>query len=123
MSINNLSLYSSYASGKKPWKNGEEGYEAQSYSDGKLEIVGFQTADFMFLQLGVSGDCVAQASKIRIVTECALPMQVDGEPCLLQASEILIDKLSQSLMIAATDEPATASSPPAVITACLQTPC
>jgi hypothetical protein len=40
-------LYNSYASGKKPWKNGEDGYERQSYSDGKLEIVGFHTADFV----------------------------------------------------------------------------
>ncbi len=36
----------SYASGRKPWKN-EDGYEPQSYSDGKLEIVGFHTADFV----------------------------------------------------------------------------
>lgn len=36
----------SYASGKKPWKN-EEGYERQSFSDGKIEIVGFHTADFV----------------------------------------------------------------------------
>lgn len=72
----------------------------------------------MFLQLGGSGDCVAQPNKIRIVTECALPMQVDGEPCLLQASEILIEKNNQSLMIAATDD-----SSPAVISACIQTPC
>jgi len=37
----------SYMAGKKPWKNGEEGFSDQSYSDGKLEIVGFQTADFV----------------------------------------------------------------------------
>jgi hypothetical protein len=37
----------SYASGTKPWKNGESGFERQSYSDGKLEIVGFHTADFV----------------------------------------------------------------------------
>ena len=37
----------SYASGKKPWKNGDDEYERQSFSDGKLEIVGFHTADFV----------------------------------------------------------------------------
>ena len=46
--INFILKYSnSYASGKKPWKNGEDGYEPQSYSDSKLEVVGFQTADFV----------------------------------------------------------------------------
>jgi diacylglycerol kinase (ATP) len=94
----------SYASGKKPWKNGEEGYERQSYSDGKLEIVGFHTADFMFLQLGGHGDSITQASKIRIVTECPLPMQVDGEPVILQASEIIIERKNQATMLAASED-------------------
>jgi hypothetical protein len=34
----------------KPWKNGKEGFEPQSYSDGKLEVVGFHTADFVSYQ-------------------------------------------------------------------------
>jgi hypothetical protein len=42
-------FYSSYASGRKPWKNGEDGYERQSYSDGKLEVVGFHTAGFVMI--------------------------------------------------------------------------
>lgn len=33
--------------GTKPWKNGTKGFSNQSYSDGKLEIVGFRTADFV----------------------------------------------------------------------------
>jgi hypothetical protein len=37
----------SYAGGRKPWKNGEDGYERQSYFDGNLEIVGFHTAGFV----------------------------------------------------------------------------
>jgi len=37
----------SYASGNKPWKNGDEGFERQNFSDGKLEIVGFHTKDFV----------------------------------------------------------------------------
>ena len=37
----------SYMGGTKPWKNGKEGFSDQSYSDGKLEIVGFHTADFV----------------------------------------------------------------------------
>lgn len=94
----------SYASGTKPWKNGEDGFEPQSYSDGKLEIVGFHTADFMFLQMGGHGDHIAQAKKIRIVTEIPLPMQVDGEPVLLQSSEIIIEHMNQSCMVQASDD-------------------
>ena len=37
----------SFAGGRKPWKNGEEGYERQSYSDGMIEILGFHTAGFV----------------------------------------------------------------------------
>lgn len=95
----------SYMSGKKPWKNGEDGFETQSYSDGKLETVGFQTADLMFLQMGVHGDHISQSSRIRIVTEKTLPMQVDGEPVLLLPSEIIIEKKNQACMIQASDEP------------------
>ena len=53
----------------------------------------------MFLQLGGHGVSIAQASKIRIVTECPLPMQVDGEPVLLQSCEIIIEKKNQAIMV------------------------
>jgi diacylglycerol kinase (ATP) len=100
----------SYASGKKPWKNENmEGYGRQSYSDGKLEIVGFHTADFMFLQLGGHGDSIAQATRLRIVTECPLPMQVDGEPVMLQSSEIIIDKKNQALMVSSDEDASIAT--------------
>jgi diacylglycerol kinase family enzyme len=55
----------------------------------------------MFLQLGGHGDSIAQASKIRIVTECPLPMQVDGEPVMLQSCEINIEKKNQAFMVLA----------------------
>lgn len=99
----------SYASGKKPWKNGE-GYETQSYSDGKLEVVGFRTADMMLIQMGGHADHIAQASRIRIVTDTPLPMQVDGEPVLLTQSEILIEKKNQASMIAVANEEQSVTS-------------
>lgn len=58
----------------------------------------------MFLQLGGHGDSITQASKIRIVTECPLPMQVDGEPVILQASEIIIERKNQATMLAASED-------------------
>jgi diacylglycerol kinase family enzyme len=51
------------------------------------------------LQLGIKGKPIAQASKIRITTECPMPMQIDGEPILLQASEILVEKKNQISML------------------------
>lgn len=66
--------------------------------------------------MGIHGDRIAQASKIRIVTDSSLPMQVDGEPCLLQPSEIQIDLKNQASMIAASDENS-------VIASCVQTSC
>ena len=62
----------------------------------------------MFLKIGGHGDSIAQASKIRIVTECPLPMQVDGEPVMLQSCEISIDKKNQALMVLA-DETSTST--------------
>jgi hypothetical protein len=54
--------------------------------------------------MGMHGDHIAQASKIRIVTDIPLPMQVDGEPVLLLPSEIIIERKNQVNMIKA-DEP------------------
>ena len=46
MAINNR--INKFLKFRKPWKNNEDGgYERQSYSDGKLEIVGFHTAGFV----------------------------------------------------------------------------
>lgn len=90
----------SYANGRNPWKGDKKStYTPQSYSDGKFEVVGFKTVDLMWLQVGAHGDTIAQASKVKIVTNSPLPMQVDGEPCMLEPSEILIDLKNQSTMI------------------------
>jgi hypothetical protein len=57
----------------------------------------------MLLQLGGHGVSIAQAEKIRIVTECPLPMQVDGEPVMLQSSTITLSKKNQALMLQADE--------------------
>ncbi len=89
----------SYCSGRNPWKN--ESNSEQSFSDGKLEVVGFRTKDFMLLQIGGHGDKIAQASNVKIVTKKSMPMQVDGEPVLLKAAEINIAFKNEVLMIQA----------------------
>lgn len=53
----------------------------------------------MFLQIGGHGNKIAQAKKIRIVTDEPLPMQVDGEPVMLTESEIIIELKNQALML------------------------
>jgi hypothetical protein len=58
----------------------------------------------MLLQMGGHGDHIAQASKIRIVTTDSLPMQVDGEPVLLQPSEIIITHHNKASMIIANED-------------------
>lgn len=55
--------------------------------------------------MGGRGDQIAQASKIRIVTEIPLPMQVDGEPVMLLPCEILIEKKNQANMLLAAEDP------------------
>lgn len=93
----------SYASGTNPWKKDDKQFSPQKLSDGKFEVIGFKkTTDLLFLQLGIKGTTIAQASKIRISTECPLPMQVDGEPILLQASDIFIEKKNQVSMLCLT---------------------
>lgn len=58
----------------------------------------------MMIQIGVTGDTIAQAKSIKIVTSASLPMQVDGEACLLQPSEIRINLKNKANMISATPE-------------------
>ena len=73
----------------------------------------------MFLQMGGHGDHIAQASKIRIVTDIPLPMQVDGEPVLLTQSEIIIEKKNQACMIAvANDESQSGGLTQFVVASC-----
>ena len=64
----------SYAAGRIPWRN--EAGAKQNYSDGKIEVVGFHTLDFMFLQMGRPGDRICQASKVRLRTRQQIPMQI-----------------------------------------------
>jgi diacylglycerol kinase family enzyme len=52
----------------------------------------------------VPGDCLAQAKRIRILTNAPLPMQVDGEPVILQPSEINIELLNKATVITSIDK-------------------
>lgn len=80
-----------YGGGTTPWGNEEtETLQKQSCFDGKIEVLGFTTATLAALQMGGKGERIAQCSSAKITTTKAIPMQVDGEPCLLAPSTIFI---------------------------------
>merc|ERR1711963_856534 len=77
----------SYAGGTRPWnrKNGQ-----QDMSDGLLEVVAIDNLDLAILHAGGSGASVCQCRRAVITTSKPVPMQVDGEPCLMKPCTITI---------------------------------
>jgi len=77
----------SYAGGTRPWnrKNG-----TQDINDGLLEVVAIDNLDLAILHAGGSGASVCQCREAVIRTKKAVPMQVDGEPCLMRPCTIRI---------------------------------
>ncbi|VDD87811.1 unnamed protein product [Enterobius vermicularis] len=77
-----------YAGGTIPWGNDGDDSCSPTFHDGRIEVIGFTTAQLAALQMGGRGERIAQCSHVRLVTSKAIPMQVDGEPCLLSPSSI-----------------------------------
>uniref|UniRef100_A0A1I7ZEV0 Diacylglycerol kinase n=1 Tax=Steinernema glaseri TaxID=37863 RepID=A0A1I7ZEV0_9BILA len=76
-----------YAGGTVPWgSDSSDEFLRPSSCDGKIEVLGFTTATLAALQMGGKGERIAQCSRANIKTTKAIPMQVDGEPCLLAPS-------------------------------------
>uniref|UniRef100_A0A914RK17 Diacylglycerol kinase n=1 Tax=Parascaris equorum TaxID=6256 RepID=A0A914RK17_PAREQ len=75
-----------YAGGTIPWGSDDDENTKPSSCDGKIEVLGFTTATLAALQMGGKGERIAQCSHVNISTSKAIPMQVDGEPCLLAPS-------------------------------------
>ncbi|PAV57123.1 hypothetical protein WR25_26147 isoform B [Diploscapter pachys] len=89
-----------YSGGTIPWGADSGSPDLKpSFCDGKIEVLGFTTASLAALQMGGRGERLAQCSKVRVVTNKAIPMQVDGEPCLLAPSQILLTFHSKVLKI------------------------
>jgi hypothetical protein len=55
--------------------------------------------DVALLQLGGTGEAVCQARKVEIETTRAVPMQVDGEPLLMNPSTINIEFFNSANML------------------------
>ncbi|EYB88831.1 hypothetical protein Y032_0241g3396 [Ancylostoma ceylanicum] len=79
-----------YAGGTVPWGSDIGDGVRPSSCDGKVEVLGFTTATLAALQMGGKGERLAQCSTVKVITYKAIPMQVDGEPCLLAPSHICL---------------------------------
>uniref|UniRef100_A0A7E4V577 Diacylglycerol kinase n=1 Tax=Panagrellus redivivus TaxID=6233 RepID=A0A7E4V577_PANRE len=89
-----------YAGGTIPWgSDNSDEYNKPSPCDGKIEVLGFTTATLAALQMGGRGERIAQCSRVHIVSHKPIPMQVDGEPCLLAPSFININFHSKVPML------------------------
>ncbi|ETN78238.1 diacylglycerol kinase accessory domain protein [Necator americanus] len=89
-----------YAGGTIPWGNDSIGdFVKPSCCDGLLEVLGFTTATLAALQMGGKGERLAQCSTVKVITLKPIPMQVDGEPCLLAPSHIRLNFHSKVPML------------------------
>ena len=86
----------SYSGGTRPWKP-KEG--AQSSSDGLIEVIAMDNVDLALLNIGGAGESVCQAKKVEIETSKAVPIQVDGEPILVNPFNLSIQFFNSALML------------------------
>jgi len=86
----------SYSGGARPWKS-KAGLP--SASDGLVEVIAMDNVDVALLQLGGTGEAVCQAKKVEIETTRAVPMQVDGEPLMMNPSTITIEYMNSANML------------------------
>jgi diacylglycerol kinase (ATP) len=86
-----------YAAGATPW--GTPPQQPQELSDNLAEILGLWSKTFPKLHLGGHGERLGQAKEVKIITSRSLPIQIDGEACMLKPSVITIKLKNQVPMI------------------------
>ena len=86
----------SYSGGTKPWK---QKTGTQSTSDKLVEIIALDNVDLALLHMGGTGECLCQARSVELVTTRAVPVQVDGEPVLLNPFRLKIDHYNSAFML------------------------
>ncbi|XP_035897196.1 eye-specific diacylglycerol kinase isoform X2 [Anopheles stephensi] len=89
----------SYGGGTHPWNKSGGQFEPAT-DDGMIEVVGLTTYQLPLLQAGGHGTCITQCRTARIVTSRTIPMQVDGEACKLNPSNIELTLLNKAVMLA-----------------------
>lgn len=89
-----------YAGGTTPWGHPNViGFETPRHDDGSLEVIGFTYTSLATLQVGGHGERLVQCQEVKLVSHKTLPMQVDGEPCKLRPSTIIISLKNRANMI------------------------
>merc|ERR1719445_2818684 len=86
----------SYSGGTRPWKQ-RAGH--QSTSDNLVEVVAMDNVDLALLNLGGTGEAICQARSVVIETIKAVPIQVDGEPLLVNPFRLKIEYFNSALML------------------------
>lgn len=82
----------SYAGGTRPWNTKSKGFQPPDMNDGLLEVVAVDNLDLAILNIGGTGKSICQCRRATITTSRAVPMQVDGEPCLMKPCTITISQ-------------------------------
>ncbi|CAI9735816.1 diacylglycerol kinase zeta-like isoform X6 [Octopus vulgaris] len=89
-----------YAGGTTPWGHPNVlGFETPRHDDGYLEVIGFTYTSLATVQVGGHGERLTQCQEVKLTTYKTIPMQVDGEPCKLKPSTIIINLKNQANMI------------------------
>ena len=86
----------SYSGGTRPWKQ-KSG--VQSSGDGLVEVVAMDNVDLALLNLGGTGESVCQARSVEIETSRAVPIQVDGEPLLMNPFKLRLEYFNSVAML------------------------
>ncbi|XP_078382985.1 diacylglycerol kinase theta-like isoform X2 [Oculina patagonica] len=94
---------SSWGAGTDAWgPDKEDGYAPACHCDGLVEVVGFQGVMHMGqIQSGIrTGIRLAQGAQINIKLKSEMPVQIDGEPWMQAAGNVIVRPiLTQALML------------------------
>lgn len=88
----------SYSGGTRPWKQ-KPNHPEPSINDGLVEVIALDNFDLPLLQLGGTGIPVAQARRVTLTTRKPVPMQVDGEPLILNPCTVTLSFLNTGNML------------------------
>ncbi|XP_041709654.2 diacylglycerol kinase iota isoform X3 [Coregonus clupeaformis] len=90
-----------YCAGTMPWGNtgDHRDFEPQRHDDGCIEVIGFTMSSLAALQVGGHGERLHQCREVTLTTFKTIAVQVDGEPCRLAPSTLLISLRNQANMV------------------------
>ena len=72
---------------------------SQSANNGLVEVIAMDNVDVSLLNIGGTGESMCQAEKVEIYTSRSVPMQVDGEPLLVNPFKMNIEFLNSADML------------------------